>query len=367
MKQLSRHILIVFIVLTSASVWSQQSYYSCYTGETRGKNIRLHLIKSNNKLNASLLVKEQTTEAVEFTLSGKLNSGGDFYLGQNFDSDTILFGRLTKSHLEAFFKHDETDLILMRLQTESAVNHLDIDIKTLELQQPLDTTNPDSPQAIFEGQLLLPKQANALLDSLFMKQADEMYRFKINQLNEILSFEAKAFFAGYKKLNSFEDKDSPIFQWIKSSEVFIQLNQQQLFSFAVADYAYTGGAHGLSTKRFIVLDIKNLNQLTIGDVFKAEALNKLPDLLEKSLRIQYQISADSSLHSAGFFVVKPEITDNFWLSAAGVGFYYNSYEIAPYSFGHTPILLPYSQLEGLLKPEIVSRLNPIQKSLNPQP
>ncbi len=367
MKQLGQLIIILFITLISNAVWSQQSYYTCYTGKNSDMHFRLHLIKASNKLNATLLLKEKTAEAKAFTLNGKIDSAGDFYLGKNYREDTVLIGRLTESRLEAYFKYDESELILMRLQAESSDNHLPLEVKTLEQQQALDTTNPDSPQAIFEGQLLFPKDRNTLLDSLFMLQADNIDTSKTKALEQLLKWEASSFFDGYKKLNSFEDQDSPVFQWIKISEVFVQLNQQHLLSYAVSDYAYTGGAHGLSTKQFTVLDIKNLKQLTLGDVFEPEAINKIPALLEKTLRMQYQISADSSLRSAGFFADALEITNNFWLSPAGIGFYYNSYEIAPYSFGHTPILLPFSQLDGLLKPEFVSRLLPIQESLNPQP
>jgi hypothetical protein len=366
MKQLSQ-LIIICIILNSNAVWSQQSFYSCYKGKNSDLHIRLHLIKAGNKLNANLLLKEKTFDAKELTLKGKVDSAGDFYLGQNFGEDTVLFGRLTKSQLEAYFKQDESELILMRLRAESTDNHLPLEVKTLEQQQVLNTANPDSPQAIFEGQLLLPKDRNILPDSLFLLQADVNEPSKSKTIEEILAFKASSFFDDYKKLNSFEDQDSPVFQWIKSSDIFVQLNQQQLLSFAVAEYAYTGGAHGLSTKQFTVLDIRNMKRLTLGDVFKPEAIDKLPALLENLLRKKYQISADSSLRSAGFYVDALEITNNFWLSPAGIGFYYNSYEIAPYSSGHTSVLIPFSQLEGLLNPAFVSRLHPIQESLNPQP
>jgi hypothetical protein len=367
MKQLGQLIISIFLILISNALWSQQSYYSCYTGENNDMQYRLHLVNANNKLNANFLIKEKATEATELTLQGKIDAAGDFYLGQNYGEDTILFGRLTQSRLEAYLRPNKSALLLLRLQAESSENHLPLKIITLEQQQALDTANPDSPQAIFEGQLLFPRDRNTLLDSLFMLQPNEIDSSKTTIPDELLALQADSFFAGYKKLNSFENQDSPVFQWIKMSEVFVQLNQNQLLSYAIADYAYTGGAHGLSTKQFTVLDIKNMKQLSPADIFRPEALDNIPALLEKNLRLQYQISADSSLRSAGFFIDELEITGNFWLSPAGIGFYYNSYEIAPYSFGHTPILLPFSQLDGLLKPEFVSRLLPIQESLNPQP
>lgn len=364
MKNCHPLIFLLLLFVQTISVKSQQSFYSCYTGDNERYEVRLHLVNASNKLNASLLLKGKSNTIEQLNLTGRLKPGGDFHLGSNFGEDTLLVGRLTSSRLEAYFKDKTNDLVLMHLQAEEPSNHLGLDVETYEQQQTLDSAKADSPQAIYEGQLLVPKTNNAQYDSLFalQKKGNKLQSVK---LDELLYLEAESFFSDYKKLNNFEDKDAPVYQWIKSSEVAVQFNQQGIICFSTADYVYTGGAHGLSSQWFFVFDLERMESLTMHDVFKAEAFAILPSLLEQSLRNTYQVDADSSLHSVGFFSDEVGLSENFWLSAAGIGFYYNSYEIAPYSFGHTSVVLPFSKIHDLLKPELYERLKAIQASLNP--
>ena len=59
----------------------------------------------------------------------------------------------------------------------------------------------------------------------------------------------------------------------------------------------------------------------------------------------------------GFFTIEDIVpNDNFWLSAEGINYSYNQYEIAPYSMGVIDVTVPYSELKNILLPEsIVSR------------
>ncbi len=364
MKNCCPLILLLLLLVQANSVRSQQSFYGCYTGDNEQYEIRLHLINANNKLNASLLLKGKSNTIEQLNLTGKLKPGGDFHLGSNFGEDTLLVGRLTSSRLEAYYKNKTNDLVLMHLQAETPSNHMELDVEAYEQQQALDSAMADSPQAIYEGQLLVPKTNNAQYDSLFALQI-KGGKLQSVKLNTLLERESETFFSDFKKLNNFENKDTPVYQWIKSSEVSVQFNQRGILCFSTADYVYTGGAHGLSSQWFFVLDLEKMERLTIHDVFKAEAFAVLPSLIEQSLRNTYQVDADSSLHSVGFFSGEVDLSENFWLSAAGIGFYYNSYEIAPYYFGHSSVMLPFSEIHDLLKPELYERLKAIQVSLNP--
>ncbi|HOI31608.1 MAG: DUF3298 and DUF4163 domain-containing protein [Bacteroidales bacterium] len=364
MKNCCQLILLLLLSVQAITARSQQSFYSCFTGDNQHYEMRLHLVNANNKLQATLLLKGKSNDIEQLDLMGKVNQAGDFYLGQNFGEDTLLVGRLSNTRLEAYFKRNENDLVLMHMQAETAANHLLLNVETFEQQQFLDAARPDSPQAIYEGQLLIPNNSNAQLDSLFSLQKNGS-KLQSAKLNELLQLEAETFFSDYKKLNNFEDQDSPVFQWIKSSEVAVQFNQQGIICFSTTDYVYTGGAHGLNSKWFFVFDLLNYKQLSIHDIFKTEALAVLPSFIEQSLRNSFQIESDNSLRSAGFFSDTVELSKTFWLSAAGIGFYYNSYDIAPYYFGHTPVLLPFNKIQSLLQPAFFNRLRTIQESLNP--
>ena len=46
-------------------------------------------------------------------------------------------------------------------------------------------------------------------------------------------------------------------------------------------------------------------------------------------------------------------TDNAALLSEGLALTYDPYTIAPYSFGRPTILIPYSELVGILRPELL--------------
>jgi len=50
-------------------------------------------------------------------------------------------------------------------------------------------------------------------------------------------------------------------------------------------------------------------------------------------------------------------TDNAALLADGLALTYDPYTIAPYSFGRPTIMIPYSELKGILRPELLQQMN----------
>ncbi len=364
MTRIRQSIFVILLILNTFTVWSQQNFYNCYSGNSNETHYRLHLIKANNQLQATLLVKgENYLDAEQFDLLGKIQDNGNFFLGKNYSTDTLLFGRLSAYRIEAYLLNSANELNLIHLETCTDTHFIDLDITCFKKQQALDSTKPDSPKAIFEIQFLHSSTINSPMDSLFLLQS-KAEKVKANSIDDILAEKANTFFKDYKKLNSFENTDSPTFQWIRNTEVGVQLNQQNLLSFFVFDYAYTGGAHGLSNKIFFVFDFDLSKKLVLNDLFDTIAFNKIEVLIEQAIRNQYNVSSDSNLTSAGFFTDSIPITENFWISAAGIGFYYNNYEIAPYSSGPTAVLLPYSKISKLIKPEFRERLDPVVNSLN---
>ena len=89
--------------------------------------------------------------------------------------------------------------------------------------------------------------------------------------------------------------------------------------------------------------------LTFVDVFDESIEGELSDLLTSQLRKDYKIPDEVPLKEAGFFVDKVDPNHNIYVNGNGVGFLYNSYEIAPYSQGATHIFLQWDQLQGIVK------------------
>ena len=89
--------------------------------------------------------------------------------------------------------------------------------------------------------------------------------------------------------------------------------------------------------------------LTYSTVFDEGTDDTLAVVLTKQLRSDYSIPEEISLKEAGFFVDKVNPNRNIYVNGSGVGFLYNSYEIAPYSQGATNIFLRWSQIRDLVR------------------
>jgi hypothetical protein len=79
------------------------------------------------------------------------------------------------------------------------------------------------------------------------------------------------------------------------------------------------------------------------------------DLLEQQYRTNNQIPSDSPLSESLSQDTIP-VNGNFYLTAKGIGFEYNPYEIGPYVLGGIPFFFPYSQVMPYLQPSFKRRM-----------
>ncbi|MDR0630203.1 MAG: RsiV family protein [Treponema sp.] len=117
---------------------------------------------------------------------------------------------------------------------------------------------------------------------------------------------------------------------------------------------YLGGAHGMREKHYFVIlqDTHRMQALTPADLIEPDSWSRLEELVVQALRIEANLEPDEPLSQGGFFQDEVEIPDNFFLTPQGLGFHWNPYEIAPYVMGSMEVLLPYEQIQDMLKPAI---------------
>ncbi|MDR2468462.1 MAG: RsiV family protein [Spirochaetaceae bacterium] len=118
---------------------------------------------------------------------------------------------------------------------------------------------------------------------------------------------------------------------------------------------YDGGAHGMQEKEFFVLDTHALNRLRFSELFMPAAMNELKKIMETTLkktfaeRLGMSAKPETSLQMLGFFENSIEIpAENFFVTPAGLGFAWNPYQVAPYSYGIIEVELPYQNIHHLL-------------------
>jgi len=133
----------------------------------------------------------------------------------------------------------------------------------------------------------------------------------------------------------------------------VMYQSDRYISIADFSWGYTGGAHGNGGTGMSVLDIKNLKQLKLADLFTPAGRQKLAALLEAAVRAKFNIAKGAKLSyedGGQLLVSKIEPNENFYITGRGVGFNYMPYEIAAYAFGEINLFLSFEKLQGLLQP-----------------
>lgn len=115
-------------------------------------------------------------------------------------------------------------------------------------------------------------------------------------------------------------------------------------------YHFSGGAHGNPSNILQSFDSTG-HTLTLTEMVSDTAqLRKLTE--QKFRQVRKEVVGNKTLSEAGYFVKGDTLPlpQNYALSPDGLLLYYNPYEIGPYVMGDTELLLPYAQLQDLLKP-----------------
>ena len=117
---------------------------------------------------------------------------------------------------------------------------------------------------------------------------------------------------------------------------------------------YTGGLHPQYAATFTSFNATTGARIRLDDVLVAGYRPRLTRIAENEFRTQLGIMPGMTLRDAGYIFFNDDIfalNDNFWFGPKGVIFFYNPYEIAPYSMGTTELLLPYRLIGSLISPD----------------
>lgn len=112
---------------------------------------------------------------------------------------------------------------------------------------------------------------------------------------------------------------------------------------------YSGGPHGMYTTEFINLNLNTIQPILLDELFAEDYQETLTELLWYQLALDNGVETRDELEEMGYATTgELAPTENFYISEDGITFYYNVYEIAPYSMGPTQITLSYDMLEYIL-------------------
>ncbi len=124
-------------------------------------------------------------------------------------------------------------------------------------------------------------------------------------------------------------------------------------SLASTEFSYSGGAHPLTTVRFRNVGADDGRTVAFADLFRAGARDSLSAAVEPIFRDSRGLAPDSSLKAAGFWFADDRfhLNDNLALTAEGVRWHFDPYEIAPYAWGATDLVVPFETVRPFARPD----------------
>lgn len=137
--------------------------------------------------------------------------------------------------------------------------------------------------------------------------------------------------------------------WYLETDGRVNANRTNVLSYRITQSMYTGGAHPNSYTTFYNFDKANGNQITLSTIFGTNYESALNKIIDANFRKMKGLSATDNLQEkAGLFENKITYTKNFAIEKKGLRFYYNSYDIAPYVYGPTEVMVSWKDLKDVM-------------------
>ena len=193
-----------------------------------------------------------------------------------------------------------------------------------------------------------PKEARNAFNGLLsesLKRLMAMSDMNTPVQDQDLTALMNAFLADYEEFMS--EDPAFVMPWSIEVEGQVLFENKHLISVALHQYTYTGGAHPNTYTSIYMMDKENGKPLQLVDLQTAS--DTLLAIAEAAFRTEVEIGPEESLAEAGFFEGEDfHLPANYALVEEGLMLYYNTYEIAPYVFGATEVLIPRANLAPAL-------------------
>lgn len=174
------------------------------------------------------------------------------------------------------------------------------------------------------------------LEALFRQQRDTLYQ---NYRDDV---------AMMVKDTPADERPSAMLNYEEQTSTQVLYQDNNLLSLGFFTYSYSGGAHGMNATTGASYDLRSGRRLRYDDIFLPTAQGRLPALLAQAVRPLVGLQPGQPLDKT-LLVAKMLVTRNVLLTAGGVEFIYQPYEIASYAQGEVRVFLPLAQVRALLR------------------
>lgn len=354
MKNCFNYILL-FVLLTGSTI------------NTFGQNRYLHMtgtIGANDPVTADLIISGGRVDGfynnnnygqrISIAVSGELQAGGNMVINEK-SSDRLLFtGNFTGGNriTGMWEKSDQNEKFPFELNEVYSGGSAPYRLYSVHSKTSLSGSK-DSPIALFQASVLLPPDTMNKKIAMNINSAvfSRFFGTTRTQNPETLIKDLETRYFNLYKTNNTGINTAGNYQflnWEKRKTMLVMFNENYITTMNFRDYAYTGGDFSLDIEKFLVFDIRTGRDLKLADIFAPGFYDKIGLIITNRIKENLKIDNSESLSNYGFFADKAEPTENFYVNTAGIGFHYNTYEIAGKETGPQVVFIPFSELKPLL-------------------
>ncbi|HEV8354803.1 MAG TPA: DUF3298 and DUF4163 domain-containing protein [bacterium] len=140
--------------------------------------------------------------------------------------------------------------------------------------------------------------------------------------------------------------------WFLERTVAVTFNAQGIVSLRFGEGSFTGGAHPNSWEDLRSYSALSGRRLALRELLVPGFEPKLNAIAERHFRKERGLAPNDDLEAEGFTFKggKFGLNDNFMITAKGLTFRFNSYDVAPYVLGPTEFVVPYAEIRHLVRP-----------------
>ena len=140
-----------------------------------------------------------------------------------------------------------------------------------------------------------------------------------------------------------------VYSLMVTPEYLGHVNDFELFE--IHSYVFTGGAHGMPYSEYLIFDQQTKKTIQLADMLQPNKKSRFNALAYSAYK-EWVKTVDEDV--ASYEKSWPfTLSDNVTLTDQGIDIRYQHYSIGPYAYGMPVLSVPYSQLQGVIKPQFL--------------
>ena len=147
-----------------------------------------------------------------------------------------------------------------------------------------------------------------------------------------------------------EVRDGPVSGMEVSAELRYLGQRDNIVSFSVFNYSFSGGAHGLFATTYINIDVDKKSIITLDKLMTKANQTKAKALLWDAYLLESPVDENGKRET---FTAKADfdISNQFYFTNDGIVFSYAPYELGPFADGEKTLTLPWYEVNNLIAKE----------------